>query len=141
MRSARVRVGAAPGWRGSRRLLLPLSRAGLVAVAVVAFFLSWNDYLFASALITNRSQYTAGLGSCFSGFNSTAADQLVTEAERTTNPAGLLPLYHQMNTLYSTDAPYAVMTDYVYTGAVQQEAAGYITITPGSFFYIAPLSK
>ncbi|HWG12533.1 MAG TPA: carbohydrate ABC transporter permease [Streptosporangiaceae bacterium] len=45
-----------------RRLLLPLSRAGLVAVAVVAFFGSWNDYLFASALITNRSQYTAGLG-------------------------------------------------------------------------------
>jgi multiple sugar transport system permease protein len=45
-----------------RRLLLPLSRAGLVAVAVVAFFLSWNDYLFASALITSRSQYTAGLG-------------------------------------------------------------------------------
>jgi multiple sugar transport system permease protein len=45
-----------------RRLLLPLSRAGLVAVAVVAFFGSWNDYLFASALITNRSDYTAGLG-------------------------------------------------------------------------------
>ena len=45
-----------------RRILLPLSRAGLVAVAVVAFFGSWNDYLFASALITNRSQYTAGLG-------------------------------------------------------------------------------
>lgn len=45
-----------------RRLLLPLSRAGLVAVAVVAFFGSWNDYLFASALITSRSQYTAGLG-------------------------------------------------------------------------------
>ncbi len=45
-----------------RRLLLPLSRPGLVAVAVVAFFGSWNDYLFASALITNRTQYTAGLG-------------------------------------------------------------------------------
>ena len=45
-----------------RRILLPLSRAGLVAVAVVAFFGSWNDYLFASAFITNRSQYTAGLG-------------------------------------------------------------------------------
>jgi multiple sugar transport system permease protein len=45
-----------------RRILLPLSRSGLVAVAVVAFFGSWNDYLFASALITSRSQYTAGLG-------------------------------------------------------------------------------
>ena len=45
-----------------RRVLLPLSRSGLVAVAVVAFFGSWNDYLFASAFITDRSQYTAGLG-------------------------------------------------------------------------------
>jgi multiple sugar transport system permease protein len=45
-----------------RRLLIPLSLPGLVAVAVVAFFGSWNDYLFASAFITNRDQYTAGLG-------------------------------------------------------------------------------
>ena len=45
-----------------RRILLPLSRPGLVAVAVIAFFLSWNDYIFASALVTDRSKYTAGLG-------------------------------------------------------------------------------
>jgi multiple sugar transport system permease protein len=44
------------------RMLLPLSRPGLVAVAVVAFFGSWNDYLFAAAFITERSNYTAGLG-------------------------------------------------------------------------------
>lgn len=44
------------------RILLPLSRAGLVAVAVVAFFNSWNDYLFASAFISDRNLYTAGLG-------------------------------------------------------------------------------
>jgi multiple sugar transport system permease protein len=44
------------------RMLLPLSRPGLVAVAVVAFFGSWNDYLFASALITNRDLYTASVG-------------------------------------------------------------------------------
>ena len=45
-----------------RRILIPLSRPGLVAVAVVAFFGRWNDYLFASAFITNRSLYTAGVG-------------------------------------------------------------------------------
>jgi multiple sugar transport system permease protein len=45
-----------------RRILVPLSRAGLVAVMVVAFFGSWNDYLFASAFLTDRSLYTAGLG-------------------------------------------------------------------------------
>lgn len=45
-----------------RRVLLPLSRPGLVAVAVVSFFSSWNDYIFASAFITDRTKYTAGLG-------------------------------------------------------------------------------
>jgi multiple sugar transport system permease protein len=45
-----------------RRILVPLSRAGLVAVLIVAFFGSWNDYLFASAFITHRNLYTAGLG-------------------------------------------------------------------------------
>ena len=34
----------------------------MVAVMVVVFFGSWNDYLFASALLTNRSSYTAALG-------------------------------------------------------------------------------
>jgi peptide/nickel transport system substrate-binding protein len=85
-------------------------------------------------------QYSAGLGSCFSGYKSTAASNLVTQAERTVDPAGLKPLYDQMNKIYDQDAPYAVMTDYVYTGVVRQEASKYITITPGSFFYIAPLA-
>jgi multiple sugar transport system permease protein len=44
-----------------RRVLIPLSRSGVVAVMVVAFA-SWNDYLFASAFITERAKYTAGLG-------------------------------------------------------------------------------
>jgi multiple sugar transport system permease protein len=44
------------------RVLMPLSRPGIVAVGVVAFFGSWNDYLFASAFITDRSLYTAGVG-------------------------------------------------------------------------------
>jgi multiple sugar transport system permease protein len=44
------------------RVLVPLSRPGVVAVAIVAFFGSWNDYLFAAAFITDRGLYTAGLG-------------------------------------------------------------------------------
>lgn len=44
------------------RILLPLSQPGLVAVAVVAFFGSWNDYIFASAFLTDRDLYTAGEG-------------------------------------------------------------------------------
>lgn len=43
-------------------ILVPLSRPGLVAVAIIAYFGAWNDYLFASAFITDRSLYTAGEG-------------------------------------------------------------------------------
>jgi multiple sugar transport system permease protein len=45
-----------------RWVLLPLSRGALVAALVVAFLAGWNDYLFASALITKINLYTAGLG-------------------------------------------------------------------------------
>jgi multiple sugar transport system permease protein len=55
-------VDGAGQMRALTRILLPLSRPGIVAVAIVAFFGSWNDYLFASAFITSNNQYTAGLG-------------------------------------------------------------------------------
>ncbi len=48
--------------RALTKILLPISRPGVVAVAIVAFFGSWNDYIFASAFITNNNNYTAGLG-------------------------------------------------------------------------------
>ena len=35
------------------RIVMPLSMPGLVAVGVVAFFFSWNEYLFTSTLITD----------------------------------------------------------------------------------------
>jgi multiple sugar transport system permease protein len=44
-----------------RRIMIPLSLPGLVAAGVVAFFGSWNDYLFAAQFVTDRSLYTAGL--------------------------------------------------------------------------------
>ena len=47
--------------RCALRILIPLSRPGLVAVGVVAYFGSWNDYLFAAQFITQHSLYTAGL--------------------------------------------------------------------------------
>lgn len=43
-------------------ILVPLSRPGLTAVAIVAFFGAWNDYLFASAFISDRSLFTEGEG-------------------------------------------------------------------------------
>jgi multiple sugar transport system permease protein len=44
-----------------QRIMIPLSLSGMVAVGVVAFFASWNDYLFAAQFITDRSLYTAAL--------------------------------------------------------------------------------
>jgi multiple sugar transport system permease protein len=43
-------------------VVLPLTRPGLVAVSVIAFFASWNEFLFASTLITKNDLYTASLG-------------------------------------------------------------------------------
>lgn len=49
-------------WKVLWLILLPLTRPGLVAVSVIAFFASWNEYLFASTLITKNDLYTASLG-------------------------------------------------------------------------------
>ena len=44
------------------RIMLPISAPGLVAVGVVAFFYSWNEYLFAASLITDKHYFTAPMG-------------------------------------------------------------------------------
>ena len=43
-------------------IALPLVLPGVVAVSVVAFFMSWNEYLLAASLITDRDHFTASLG-------------------------------------------------------------------------------
>ncbi len=42
------------------RMMLPLSTPGLVAVCVVAFFFSWNEFLFASTMISTDSGLLPG---------------------------------------------------------------------------------
>ena len=44
------------------RIMLPISAPGLVAVAVVAFFDAWNEYLFAAALISDKPLFPASVG-------------------------------------------------------------------------------
>ena len=44
------------------RVVMPLSVPGLVAVGVVAFFFSWNEYLFSSTLITDPGKIPASVG-------------------------------------------------------------------------------
>lgn len=45
-----------------RSVMLPLARSALVAVFVLTFYFAWNDYLFASVMISKASLATAGLG-------------------------------------------------------------------------------
>jgi N,N'-diacetylchitobiose transport system permease protein len=40
------------------RILLPLVAPGLVATSVFAFITCWNEYIFASVLLTDQSQQT-----------------------------------------------------------------------------------
>jgi multiple sugar transport system permease protein len=52
------------------RIILPLSTSALVAVGVSAFFYGWNEYLFASTMITNEDIRPASLGlAAFLGFS------------------------------------------------------------------------
>jgi raffinose/stachyose/melibiose transport system permease protein len=44
------------------RILLPLSRPALVTVAILAFILSWNNYLLAYIVFTTPSHFTLPLG-------------------------------------------------------------------------------
>lgn len=44
------------------KIVLPLSAPGLVAVAVVAFFAAWNEYLFASILLGSQANTPATVG-------------------------------------------------------------------------------
>ncbi|MFC6083575.1 carbohydrate ABC transporter permease [Sphaerisporangium aureirubrum] len=45
-----------------RRIMVPLTSPAIVAVAVVAFFASWGEYLFATTMITSPEQYPAAVG-------------------------------------------------------------------------------
>lgn len=44
------------------RIVLPLSTPGLVAVAVVAFFAGWNEYLYASIILGSTELMPASVG-------------------------------------------------------------------------------
>lgn len=49
-------------WNVLWRIVLPLSTPGLVAVAVVAFFSAWNEYLFAVILLQSGELQPASVG-------------------------------------------------------------------------------
>ena len=53
--------GASP-MRVLWEIIVPLTKPGLVAVGVVAFFYSWNEYLFAQLLTTDKNLWPAAVG-------------------------------------------------------------------------------
>jgi multiple sugar transport system permease protein len=61
VREAALVDGAGP-FRVLFQIVLPLTRPGLVAVGVVAFFYAWNEYLFAQTMITSADIKPASVG-------------------------------------------------------------------------------
>lgn len=44
------------------RILVPLSAPGIAAVATIAFYYAWNEYLFASTFMTKPANWPAAVG-------------------------------------------------------------------------------
>ena len=61
VREAALVDGAGP-FRILLEIVLPLTKPGLVAVGVVAFFFAWNEFLFAQTMITEPSLQPASVG-------------------------------------------------------------------------------
>lgn len=55
-------IDGCTSWDVLRRVILPLSTPALAAVGVIAFFDGWNEYLFASTLITTADLRPATVG-------------------------------------------------------------------------------
>ena len=56
------RIDGASHLRVLWNLLLPISRPGVIAIAVFAFIFSWNEYLFPLVLLTSENAKTLPLG-------------------------------------------------------------------------------
>jgi trehalose/maltose transport system permease protein len=54
-----ARIDGASSWRILTRIVLPLSRPGLIVSSVFAFLLGWNDVLFASVMTNQDSRTVA----------------------------------------------------------------------------------
>jgi multiple sugar transport system permease protein len=61
LREAALVDGAGP-FRALFQIILPLTLPGLVAVGVVTFFYTWNEYLFAQTMITENDIKPASVG-------------------------------------------------------------------------------
>ncbi len=57
-----ARIDGASPWRFFRSILLPLSTANMVALAIILFLYGWNQYLWPLLFTTDRNMATAVIG-------------------------------------------------------------------------------
>jgi multiple sugar transport system permease protein len=55
-------ISGASKLRALREVCVPSARPGILSVAIFAFALSWNDYIFAFILQTDRAMFTLPVG-------------------------------------------------------------------------------
>jgi ABC-type glycerol-3-phosphate transport system permease component len=55
-------VDGASRWTALWRVILPLARPGLVAVALFTFLISWNAYVWALVLTTDPNMFVLSVG-------------------------------------------------------------------------------
>lgn len=78
------------------RVILPTSVPAVIAVAVIVFFEAWNEYLFASTLITKQELWVTSVGlASFIGMFITPIEQVMAAALIFTLPALLFYLILQ----------------------------------------------
>jgi multiple sugar transport system permease protein len=78
------------------RVILPSTTPAIVAVAVIVFFEAWNEYLFASTLITTQERWVTSVGlASFVGMFITPIEQVMAGALLFTLPVLLFYLLLQ----------------------------------------------
>ena len=84
-------VDGAGDWRAFFKIILPLSKTGLITAGLFAFLFGWGDFLFAVTMLTKSSMYpiTVSLYDYVSSY-SEVWNQMMATAVLASIPAGLL---------------------------------------------------
>ncbi len=78
------------------KIVLPLTKPGLVTTAIYAFIISWNDYLFAQTLITEPLKKTVPLGIAeFNGYYKIFWNDLMASSVMASIPIIILFIFLQ----------------------------------------------
>lgn len=82
-------------WRLIPKIVLPLTRQGIAAAAILAFIFSWNNFLFALVLSSTNTKTVPVAVSSYVGYNYVDWGQLTAAASVITVPVLVLALFVQ----------------------------------------------